>query len=396
MGKRVFYKGFTLIDGTGREPLENSGLLVEDKSIIRIGKANEFSFQEDTDTVELKGKTIVPGMIDCHVHITMEPIGDPISLLAKESSAKTAVRSTSKLKKILRSGITYFRDLGGPDGIDIDLRNSVKEGLIEGPEFLVSALPIVMTGGHGWQFSRECDGIDEARKAAREQLKAGADVLKIMATGGVMTPGVEPGSPQLTKEEMKAAITEAHRAGKKTASHAQGTTGIKNAILAGIDSIEHGIFLDDETVELMIEEGVFLVPTLVAPFFIVENGVNGGIPQYAVEKAKRVMDSHFKSFRKAKEAGVKIAMGTDAGTPFNVHGKYPHELKLMVEAGMTPMEAIVAATKYSSELLGIDKEYGTLEEGKTADFLVLKENPLKKLDALFEIDQVYKLGKLIR
>ena len=396
MGKRTFYKGFTLIDGTGRDPLENAGLLVEDKSIIWIGRLDEFNFEEEIATVDLAGKTVVPGMIDCHVHITMEPIGDPISLLSKESCAKTAVRSAAKLKKMLMAGITYFRDLGGPYGIDIDLRDSVREGLIEGPEFLASAMPIVMTGGHGWQFSRECDGLVEARKAAREQLKAGADVLKIMATGGVMTPGVEPGSPQLTKEEMEAAIKEAHRAGKKTASHAQGTTGIKNAIHAGIDSIEHGIFLDDEAIELMVEKGVFLVPTLVAPFFIVENGVNGGIPEYAVEKSKRVMDSHFKSFRKAKEAGVKIAMGTDAGTPFNVHGKYPYELKLMVENGMTPMEAIVTGTKYSSELLGIDKKYGTLEEGKTADFLVLKENPLKNLDTLFEIDQVYKLGELVK
>ena len=146
----------------------------------------------------------------------------------------------------------------------------------------------------------------------------------------------------------------------------------------------------------MIERDVYLVPTLVAPFFIVENGIHGGIPKYAVEKASRVMDSHRKSFRKAKKAGVKIAMGTDAGTPFNVHGKYPHELKLMVESGMTPMEAIVAATKSSSKLLGIDKKYGTLKEGKNADFLVLKENPLENLDTLFEIAQVYKLGKLVK
>ena len=396
MGKRTFYEGFTLIDGTGREPLENAGLLIEDRNIIKVGKIDEFNIEEKTVIVDLSGKTVVPGMIDCHVHITMEPIGDPDSLLSKESSAKTAIRGTSKLKKMLMSGITYFRDLGGPDGIDIDIRDSVREGLVEGPEFLVSGKPIVMTGGHGWQFGGECDGVHEVRKAAREQLKAGADVLKIMATGGVMTPGVEPGSPQLTKEEMEVAVKEAHRAGKKTASHAQGTTGIKNAILAGIDSIEHGIFLDDEAIELMIERDVYLVPTLVAPFFIVENGVNGGIPEYVVEKANRVMDSHRKSFRMAKEAGVKIAMGTDAGTPFNVHGKYPHELKLMVEAGMTPMEAIVASTKYSSELLGIDKKYGTLEEGKTADFLVLKENPLENLDTLFEIDQVYKLGKLVK
>lgn len=392
----VFYKGFTLIDGTGKEPLHGAGMLVEGKTVKKVGRSAEIEAGENAEVVDLSGKTVVPGLINSHVHIVMEPIGDPFSLIMKESAVKTAMRGMANLKKTLKSGVTYFRDMGGPNFIDIELKKCLAEGFIEGPDFLVSGKVITMTGGHGHPMGRECDGVDEVRKAAREQLKAGADVIKVMATGGVMTPGVEPGSPQLTFEEIKAAVEEANKAGRKTATHAQGTTGIKNAVLAGIDSVEHGIFLDDETIDLMVEKGTYLVATLVAPYFIVEYGVEGGIPEYAVEKSKRIMDRHFESFRKAYEAGVKIAMGTDAGTPFNMHDKAAFELKLMVEAGMSPMEAIVSSTKTAAELLGVDKNYGTLEEGKAADFIVLKDDPLKDISILLDVESVYKGGKLVK
>lgn len=396
MSNKTLYKGFTLINGTGATPVENAWFIVKDKTISKIDQGNELPLEDNIEIVDLSGKTVMPGLINCHVHITMEPIGDPFGLMLKESESKTALRGGSNLRKHLLAGTTYFRDLGGPSGIDLALRDSVREGIIEGPEFLASAQVLTMTGGHGWPMGREADGPDELRKAAREQLKKGADVIKIMATGGVMTEGVEPGSPQLTKEEIEVAIEEAHKAGKKTATHAQGTKGIKNAVLAGIDSVEHGIFLDDEVIQLMVEKGVYLVPTLVAPYFIIKNGVEAGIPVSAVEKSKMVMGDHMASFRKAYEAGVKIAMGTDSGTPFNPHGSAPVELNLMVENGMTIMDAIVSATKNASELLGIDNNYGTLEEGKFADFLVLDENPLDNLDTLFNINEVYKLGKLVK
>lgn len=395
MSKKVYFKGVNLIKGNGEAPIENTGLLVENDTIKRIGNINNVKMDEDVKVIDLDGKYIMPGMINCHVHIMLEPIGDPISILKQQSTVQNTIMTINNLQKHLKSGVTFLRDLGGYNHIDLELKKCVDEGLIEGPNFLASGKLLTMTGGHGWQFGRECDGRDEVRKAAREQLKAGVDVIKIMATGGVMTPGVEPGSPQLTKEELEVAIQEAHKAGKRTASHAQGTTGIKNAILAGIDSIEHGIFLTDEIIELMIEKDVYLVPTLAAPYFIVEHGIDGGIPKFAVEKSKRVMNSHLESFRKAKEAGVKIAMGTDAGTPFNLHDKSGYELKLMVEGGMTPMEAIVSSTKTAAELLGVDKNYGTLEEEKIADFIVLKENPLNNIETVLNIECVYKNGKLV-
>lgn len=396
MTNRKLYKSFRLINGTGETPIENAYFLVEDTKILKVGKVEELNSLEGVEEVDLSGKTVIPGLINSHVHITMEPVGDPVSIMAKESEAKTTLRGAANLKKHLLSGTTFFRDLGAPNGIDFDLRDAVNEGLIEGPQFITSGKCLTMTGGHGWFIGREADGKDELRKAAREQLKAGADLLKIMATGGVMTKGVEPGSPQLSMEEMEAAIIEAHKAGKKTATHAQGTQGIKNAILAGIDSVEHGIFLDDEVIQLMVDRGVYLVPTLVAPYFIVKNGVEAGIPKFAVDKSNYVMKYHWESFRKAYKAGVKIAMGTDAGTPFNLHDGVPHELRLMVECGMSPMDAIVASTKSSADLLGILMDYGTLEEGKYADFLVLNDNPLDNLDTLFDLNSVYKLGKKVK
>ncbi|SFH81914.1 Imidazolonepropionase [Tindallia magadiensis] len=393
--KRIIFRGATLIDGNAGEPLENAVMLIEGERIKQIAREGEIQIENDMEVVDLTGKTLIPGMINSHVHILMEPVGDPFSLMTTESAAKTTLRGAANLKKHLKSGVTYFRDLGGYGHIDIELKKAVDEGFIEGPEFLAAGKVIAMTGGHGWQMGRECDGLEEVRKATREQLKAGVNVIKIMATGGVMTAGVEPGSPQLTLEEMAVAVEEANKAGRRTATHAQGTTGIKNAILAGVNSVEHGIFLDDETIDLMVKKDVYLVPTLAAPHCIIEAGVEKGVPLQAVEKSKRIMSTHFESFRKAKEAGVKIAMGTDAGTPFNLHDNTTLELKLMIDGGMTGMEAIQSSTKTAAALLGIEENYGILEAGKVADFIILEGNPLESIETLDKIEKVYKKGKMV-
>jgi imidazolonepropionase-like amidohydrolase len=211
-----------------------------------------------------------------------------------------------------------------------------------------------------------------------------------------MTPGVEPGSPQLTLEELKAGVEEAGKAGRRTASHAQGTTGIKNAVLAGITSIEHGIFLSDEVIELMLEHGTYLVPTLVAPYWIVKKGRAAGIPDYAVKKSEDVIEAHLASFRKALAAGVKIAFGTDAGTPFNEHGANTFELELLVENGMTPLQALEAGTRVSAELLGIEDKVGTLEAGKLADVVVVAGDPLADIKAVRNVQVVVKEGQIVK
>src|SRR6056297_2956703 len=396
MSNTTIYKGFTLIDGTGGEPIEDTYMMVEDEKIVKIGKISDLSNNSDFKSVDLSGKYIMPGLINSHVHITMEPVGNPFAIMSNESDAMTSLRGAANLKKTLSSGTTFFRDLGGPNGVDIDLRNAVSKKMIEGPEFLAAGKVVCMTGGHGWMTGREADGPVETRKAAREQLKAGADIIKVMATGGVMTEGVEPGSPQFTTEELRAAIEEAHKAGRKTATHAQGTEGIKNALRAGIDSIEHGFFLDDEAIELMVHNDVFLVPTLAAPYWIIDAGVEKGVPEFAVEKSKAVIESHAKSFQKAREAGVKIAMGTDAGTPFNKHGKNKFEIKMMVENGMKPIEAIKAATMGGAELMELTDKLGSISEGKLADMVVVDGKPDQDIEDIYEVAEVYKEGKKVK
>ncbi len=391
--KKVLYSNFNLIDGHGNNIKENSYMMVQGERILEIGVGPIYEF--NGDIVDCSGKFIMPGLINSHVHITYEPIGEPNSIGHSESFAKAALRGSRNLQKHLHSGTTFLRSLGTDGGVDLDLRDSINEGIIDGAELICSGKVITMTGGHGWANGIEADGCDETRKAARSQLKAGADVIKIMATGGVMTKGVEPGSAQLSMEEMKSAIEEAHKAGRKTATHAQGTEGIKNAILAGIDSIEHGIFLDEETINLMISKDTYLVPTLSAPYFIVENGIDGGIRSDVVHKAEGIIKSHFKSFKMAYDAGVKIAMGNDAGTPFNQHTTAWMELKLMIDAGMDPMDAIITSTYNSADLLDILEDYGTIEVNKFADFLILDENPLENIETLANINSIYKKGKLI-
>jgi imidazolonepropionase-like amidohydrolase len=228
-----------------------------------------------------------------------------------------------------------------------------------------------MTGGHGHWLGREADGPDDVRKAVREQIKAGADVIKLMATGGVMTPNVEPGIQQLDEDELRAGVAEAHKAGKRTASHAQGSAGVLAAVRAGIDSIEHGFFLTDEIVREMRERGTFFSATLVAARGIAE-APEGTVPEWARLKALAAVDAHAESFTMAYAAGVKLVLGTDAGTPFNHHGQNARELELMVETGLPPTTGLLAATRNGAELLGVLGETGTLEPGKQADLVLVR------------------------
>jgi imidazolonepropionase-like amidohydrolase len=253
-----------------------------------------------------------------------------------------------------------------------------------------------MTGGHGWsvQHGIEVDGPHEARKAARLQLKAGADVIKVMATGGVMTPGTRPGSPQLTREEMAAAVEEAHKAGRGAAAHAECKEGIRNAILAGVDSIEHGFELDDEIIELMLEKGTFLCPTLTCDLRIAEYGTELGLPEEAVEKMRRWIDHLLDSFQRAYHAGVRIAAGSDAFADWVSIADTASEVAAMVEYGMEPHDALLAATSEAAALLRLADE-GTLEAGKRANLVVLERDPLTDIAALEDVVAVMKDGSWV-
>ncbi len=390
-----------LIDGTGRV-WERAAIRIDGDRIAEVVQAATDGSawpsrggDPATDILDLEGRTVIPGLINCHTHLCLDASADAWGAWTGRSPTENVLVAARQAEATLRAGITTVRDLGGVDGVDLGLKQAVEDGVVPGPRMLVSGLILCMTGGQAHEMGREVDGPDEVRKGAREQLKAGADIIKVMATGGVLTPGVEPGSAQLTFEEMVAAIDEAEKAGKLTASHAQGTAGIKNAVRAGIGSIEHGIFLDSEAIDMMLERGTYLVPTLAALCLIVEAGPEAGIPAHAVEKSKRVKDAHLNSFRRAREAGVRIGAGNDGGTPFNPSTNLVRELELLVELGMTPAEALDAANRSAAELLRMEGQIGTVEPGKLADLVVLDSDPLASISTLRNAQIVIRGGRLV-
>ena len=375
-----------ILDVIGETTIKNGSVLVEDGTIKEVG-AN-IAVPEGAKVIDLGGKT----MFNCHVHMCSDAGNGRREQI---SDASAAIRGIKNLRTLVNSGVTYIRDAGSPHYIDIDLHEAQLRGDIVAPEMQTAGRCICMTGGHGHDSGREADGPDDCRKAAREQLKAGATWIKVMATGGVMTKGVEPGSPQLTEEELRAAIEEAHKAGAKSFTHAQGMTGIKNALRAGVDSIEHGFFMDDWCFDFMKEHNVFFVPTLAAPYWIKVNGTAAGIPDYMVRKVENTIEAHQDTFRRAHKAGVKIALGTDAGTPFNKYDLTCYECVLMVENGMTPMEAIQCGTINAAELMSVDATHGSITPGKRANFAIFEEDPLEDIHALLNCAMTVIGGEVV-
>jgi imidazolonepropionase-like amidohydrolase len=398
----------TVVDGTGASPRPGQTIVVNGNKIESIATDTSAKYPADSAVYDGDGGTACPGFIDAHLH-TAYTGGPDLAYVYKDLPSFIAMRATVHARRLLHAGVTSVRDAGSTAYADIALRQAIDAGLVPGPRMRACGYGLKMTGGHGDSFFSPIVEVsqpgmantpDEARKVARMNLKMGADHIKIIsASGGVMSAGTEPGAPQMTVEEMRAAIDEAHKAGKPAMAHTHGTQAVKNAILAGIDSVEHGSYLDDEAIEMLLQRGVFLVPTLLAPVRIVQHGERGGIPEYAVRKAKLVSEEHAKSFARAVRAGVKIAMGTDAGTPYNVHGENLNELPLMVQAGMTPMQAIVASTKMGAELLQWGDKVGTLEAGKLADIVLVDGNPLDRIELLpdpAKIRLILKDGAVVR
>ena len=384
--------GARIIDGTGAEPVRGRSVVVEGGVITAVV---DDARAPRGNGLDLAGYTLLPGLINCHVHLCFGAEADPVRPLREEPLALTAIKALLRARETARAGVTTVRDLGGREYVEIAARRAIQEGLIDGPRILAAGRPVCMTGGHGHWLGREADGPDDARKAVREQLKAGADVIKIIATGGVMTPGVEPGSPQMTFEEMRAAIEEARKAGRRTAAHAMAATGISEAIDAGITSIEHGVFLTEEIVAHMRRDGTFLVPTLNAPTAIAAGGLAAGIPQFMVRKSEQVVPAHVASFQLAHRAGVRIAAGADSGTPLNFHGSLLPELALMVKYGMTPLEAIRSATVTAADCLGLGEVTGRVAPGYAADLIAVAGDPAERIDALVDLKLVLVNGRAI-
>jgi imidazolonepropionase-like amidohydrolase len=383
--------------------LAANDVLIEDGRIADVG-----SDLDGDESVDLSGRTLLPGLFDCHTHVVfshvdfMRSLQTPFSLKFYEAEAN--------LRSTLGIGITTIRDAGGAD---LGIKTAVAQGMIAGPRMQISIGMLSQTGGHGdgWmpcgaevRFfgppypgspSTLVDGPEEMRRKVRELIRNGADVIKVATSGGVLSPRDDPRHPHFDMDELNMLVGEARKAGRWVMAHAQSTEGIKNAIRAGIRSIDHGIFLDDEAIAMMLERGTYLVPTLVAPQGVIDAAENGAsIPEDSVTKAREVVGIHRESFRRAVEAGVKVAMGTDSGvTP---HGENLRELVLMEEGGMTATQALTATTLTAAELMGVDRDLGSIEPGKRADVVVVGEGDPLDLKTLAErIEAVYKDGERV-
>jgi imidazolonepropionase-like amidohydrolase len=381
-----------MIDGKGDAPFEGF-VVIEGNRLERVEKGSAPAVTKSDEAIDLEGRTLLPGFIDCHVHLCLDGSADPTALLQRDPDPLVTLKAARNAYHTLFAGVTTVRDMGDKNHISLSLRDAIATGMTAGARVLSSGQLICMTGGQGWAFGREADGPDEMRKAVREQLRAGTNCIKLMATGGVLTPGVEAGAPQLTYEELKAGVEETHKGGRKAASHAQGREGIRNSLRAGMDTIEHGIDIDDEAIDLFLKNKAALVPTLCAPFHILEKGAQAGIPEFVIQKTEKVKEVHLDSALKAFQAGVTIAMGTDAGTPFNRHGENLKELELLTKLGFTGMEAIVAATRTAAEVLGLETQIGTLEKGKLADLIIFEGDPTEDITLLQKQERIVGVMK---
>lgn len=402
--KVVLFHDARLIDGTGSAPREGTDILVSEGVITEIGPG--LMAPAGAQVVELEGRTVLPGFIDAHVHLSYSPSsGHAQGVLddMRDNLADHALEGARNAKATLRAGFTTVRNVGGSFA-DRALRDAIVDGLVPGPRMLVANHAIGITGGHcdGTNALRPdvlpeeqdyrhgvTDGPEEVRKAVRYQIKHGADVIKVCATGGVLSQGDAVGAPQLDPEELAAAVAAANRAERKVAAHAHGNQGIREAVVAGVHSIEHGSILDRATVSMMKQRGTFLVPTVYVGKAVEAQADAGVLSDESAAKAREIAPKMRKSFRLAYDGGVKIALGSDAGV--FPHGDNGKEFTTMVELGMSEMDAIVAGTSRAAELLGVDN-VGTIEAGKLADLVVVGGDPLTDITVLESPQMVIKGG----
>lgn len=378
-----------LFDGT--TVIADAAIVIEDGTVSWVGKrsrAPRTPKGERSRTLEAGGRFVLPGMINCHVHLTFDGTAN-FEAEARQPAATATIKAFKNARASLRAGVTTVRDLGANGTMVVELAQAIERGVVEGPRVIAAARGITATGGHGQEVGRVADGADELRRAAREQVADGAGVIKLFSTGGVLGEGAGPELSQYTLEETRAAVEEAHRSGIHITTHAHGAEGMRVACEAGVDSIEHCTLLDAATIKLIKEKDVALVPTFSALHAILENAAS--LNERVVERARVVAAKHHEGVRAAHKAGVRIAAGTDAGTPFNRHERYALELRYLSETGLSIEEALVAATSRAAEVVGRPNS-GRIAEGCWADFLFVDGDPLKDLETLLSPKAVWVRG----
>lgn len=386
-----------LIDGNG-QCIERATIIIRNELIHAAGPSKSVSTPRGATRIDGRGLTVLPGLIDCHVHLSLGGEPDVVQAIEQETPTETLLKSSHAARQTIEAGVTTVRDVGSRDHSIFALKQSIEKGLTSGPRIVGAGLAVCMIGGHARFIGQEVQGVEQVREVVRAQIAAGAGVIKVIASGGVLTPGTSPDQAQMTVEELQAAVDEAKRAGLKVAAHAHGSSGMKNAVRAGVHSIEHATLMDEEAAMLMKDHGVYMVPTLSALATTAACRRGCGIPDSALEKAKAMTKRHQASFKQAHRRELLIAMGTDAGTPFNYHGENAQELERMVALGMSPMESILASTAQAARLIGIQEKVGTLERGKVADLILVEGNPLKKIALLQDRNRmmgVMKAGRFV-
>lgn len=398
----------TLIDGTGKPPVNDEVILIKDDIIEYIGPEDSLKLPNaKIKKIDADGGFLLPGFIDSHLHLMAngfhmeDNMYNPLSLFF--------YNGVENMRRTVNAGVTTVRDCGLAD---YGVKMAVEKGLIKGPRMQISISPLSITGGHfdfwlksGFDMKISypgypdsiCDGVEDVRRKVREVMRAGAEVIKVMATGGVISANDSPEHPQFSQEEFRIIIEEARTRKLKTMAHAHGAEGIKNAVKAGIDSVEHGTYLDKEAIEMILEREVYLIPTLITQKYNRIKAESGALAEYSVKDALRIESIHRRNMEKAYKAGVTMAMGTDCGVI--EHGVNLQELGLLCEVGMTPMEAIMSGTKVAAECLGWQDKIGTLEAGKLADIVVSKTDPLSNINSLGNPDNiklVLKDGRIIK
>jgi imidazolonepropionase-like amidohydrolase len=395
---RVLFRGGRIFDGSGA-PLRDADIVVEDGLIQDVGRG-----LDGDSVVDVAGQAVLPGLFDCHVHVATSHVD--AWRLAQTPFSLRFYEAARNLVATLRAGVTSIRDAGGAD---LGIKTAVDSGMIPGPHMQIAIRMLSQTGGHGdgTMPSGDCfqlmpvypgapsgivDGADEMRRRVRELVREGADVIKVATSGGVLSPRDDPRHAHFRPAELEVLVEEATAAGRFVMAHAQATDGIKNAVRAGIRSIEHGVYLDDEAIQLMLDRGTWLVPTLVAPQAVLDAADQGvRFAPAVIDKAHQVIDVHRESFRRAVSAGVRIAMGTDSGVA--PHGRNLRELELMRQGGMSPEQVLVATTSAAAELLGVAGQRGTIEPGKRADLVIVDGDPLDIATLPQRIRAVYLDGR---